>query len=221
MQTAQSQESIRFMSRYTGPSCKKCRKLDCKLFLKGSKCYTNCVIDKLAAVTKRGGKVRKAKVSEYGIRLQEKQKARLQSGMSEIPFRNLFDAAAKAEGQTGENFLRKLETRLDNTVRRLGFAISLKAARQLVLHGYVTVNGKAVNVPSYQLRLGDKVTLNAALAENVEVKKALTDAEKRNQRPSFLEYDAEKMTGKLLRWPDRAEMSYPVNEQLIVEYYSK
>ena len=141
--------------------------------------------------------------------------------MSEIPFRNLFDAAAKAGGQTGENFLRKLETRLDNTVRRLGFAISLKAARQLVLHGYVTVNGKAVNVPSYQLRLGDKVTLNAALAENVEVKQALTDAEKRNQRPSFLEYDAEKMTGKLLRWPDRAEMSYPVNEQLIVEYYSK
>ena len=110
---------------------------------------------------------------------------------------------------------------MDNTVRRLGFAISLKAARQLVLHGYVTVNGKAVNVPSYQLRLGDKVTLNAALAENVEVKQALTDAEKRNQRPSFLEYDAEKMTGKLLRWPDRAEMSYPVNEQLIVEYYSK
>ena len=87
------------MSRYTGPSCKKCRKLDCKLFLKGTKCYTNCVIDKLAAVTKRGGKVRRAKVSEYGVRLQEKQKARLQSGMSEIPFRNLFDAAAKAEGK--------------------------------------------------------------------------------------------------------------------------
>ena len=99
------------MSRYTGASCKKCRKLDCKLFLKGTKCYTNCVVDKLAATIKRGGKVRRAKVSEYGIRLQEKQKARLQSGMSEIPFRNLFDAAAKAEGQTGENFLRKLETR--------------------------------------------------------------------------------------------------------------
>lgn len=209
------------MSRYTGPSCKKCRKLDCKLFLKGTKCYTNCVIDKLAAVTKRGGKVRKAKVSEYGIRLQEKQKAKLQSGMSEIPFRNMFDAAAEAEGQTGENFLRKLETRLDNVVRRLGFAVSLKAARQIVLHGYVTVNGKAVNVPSYQLRIGDKVTLDKALAENVQVKQGLTEAEKRNQRPSFLEYDAEKMTGKLLRWPDRAEMSYPVNEQLIVEYYSK
>lgn len=209
------------MSRYTGPSCKKCRKLDCKLFLKGTKCYTNCVIDKLAAVTKRGGKVRKAKISEYGIRLQEKQKAKLQSGMSEIPFHNLFDAAGKAEGQTGENFLRKLETRLDNIVRRLGFAVSLKTARQIVLHGYVTVNGKPVNVPSYQLRIGDKVALDKSLAENVQVKQGLTEADKRNQRPSFLEYDAEKLTGKLLRWPDRAEMSYPVNEQLIVEYYSK
>ena len=209
------------MSRNIGPSCKKCRKLDCKLFLKGTKCYTNCVIDKLAAATKRGGKVRKAKVSEYGIRLQEKQKARLQSGMSEIPFHNLFANAAKAEGQTGENFLRKLETRLDNIVRRLGFAVSLKAARQIVLHGYVTVNGKAVNVPSYQLRIGDKVTLDKSLAENVQVKQALAEAEKRNQRPSFLEYDADKLTGKLLRWPDREEMSYPVNEQLIVEYYSR
>jgi small subunit ribosomal protein S4 len=178
-------------------------------------------MDKLAAATKRGGKVRKAKVSEYGIRLQEKQKAKLQSGMSEIPFRNMFDAAAKAEGQTGENFLKKLETRLDNIVRRLGFAVSLKAARQIVLHGYVTVNGKAVNVPSYQLRIGDKVALDKSMAENVMVKQGLTEAEKRNQRPSFLEYDGEKMTGKLLRWPDRAEMSYPVNEQLIVEYYSK
>jgi small subunit ribosomal protein S4 len=178
-------------------------------------------MDKLAAATKRGGKVRKAKVSEYGVRLQEKQKAKWQSGMSEIPFHNLFDSAAKAEGQTGENFLRKLETRLDNIVRRLGFAVSLKAARQLVLHGYVTVNGKAVNVPSYQLRLGDKVSLDKSLAENAMVKQGLTEAEKRNERPSFLEYDAEKMTGKLLRWPDRAEISYPVNEQLIVEYYSK
>ena len=209
------------MSRNIGATCKKCRKLDCKLFLKGTKCYTNCAIDKLAAATKRGGKVRKAKVSEYGIRLQEKQKARLQSGMSEIPFHNMFATAAKAEGQTGENFLRKLETRLDNIVRRLGFAVSLKTARQLVLHGNVTVNGKAVNVPSYQLRIGDKVTLKSTMVENAMVKQGLTEAEKHNPRPSFLEYDAEKLTGKLLRWPDREEMSYPVNEQLIVEYYSR
>ncbi|WP_458401495.1 30S ribosomal protein S4 [Candidatus Avelusimicrobium sp.] len=213
------------MSRNTEASCKKCRKLDCKLFLKGTKCYTNCVIDKLAATKVRGakgaGKVRRTKLSEYGIRLQEKQKARFQSGMSEIPFRNMFDKASKLQGQTGENFLRLLETRLDNIVRRLGFAVSLKTARQIVLHGYVSVNGKAVNVPSFQVKPGDKVALSSALAENTQVKQGLLETEKRNQRPSFLEFDAEKMTGKLLRWPDRAEMSYPVNEQLIVEYYSK
>ena len=213
------------MSRNTEASCKKCRKLDCKLFLKGTKCYTNCVIDKLASAKVRGGKTagkaRRTKLSEYGVRLQEKQKARFQSGMSEIPFRNMFDKAAKLQGQTGENFLRLLETRLDNIVRRIGFAVSLKTARQLVLHGAVTVNGKAVNVPSFQVKPGEKVVLNAALAENAMVKQGLLETEKRNQRPSFLEYDAEKLTGKLLRWPDRAEMSYPVNEQLIVEYYSK
>ena len=165
--------------------------------------------------------MRRAKLSEYGVRLQEKQKARFQSGMSEIPFRNMFDKASKLQGQTGENFLRLLETRLDNIVRRLGFAVSLKTARQIVLHGYVTVNGKPVNVPSFQVKPGDKVALSATLAENTQVKQGLVETEKRNQRPSFLEFDAEKLTGKLLRWPDRAEMSYPVNEQLIVEYYSK
>ena len=195
------------------------------MFLKGTKCYTNCVIDKLASAKVRGGKgagkVRRAKLSEYGVRLQEKQNARFQSGMSELPFRNMFDKASKLQGQTGENFLRLLETRLDNIVRRLGFAVSLKTARQIVLHGYVTVNGKPVNVPSFQVKPGDKVALSATLAENTQVKQGLVETEKRNQRPSFLEFDAEKLTGKLLRWPDRAEMSYPVNEQLIVEYYSK
>jgi len=211
------------MSRYTGPVCKKCRKLETKLFLKGSKCYGNCVLDKENAGNPRkgGGKFRKTKLSEYGVRLYEKQKARFQSGMSEIPFKNLFAKAAKMEGQTGEQFLRLLETRLDNVVRRLGFATSLKTARQLVLHGHVTVNGKAVKTASRQVKVGDKVALDASLAENANVKQGLNDIEKRGRRPSFLEYDAAKFTGKLLRMPDRAEMSYPVNEQLIVEHYSK
>ena len=211
------------MSRYTGPVCKKCRKLDTKLFLKGSKCHTNCVVDKAAAGRKAfGGKgPKRTKLSEYGVRLYEKQKARLQSGMSEIPFKNLFAKAAKMEGQTGEQFLRLLETRLDNIVRRTGFAASLKTARQLVLHGHVTVNGKAVKTASFQVKAGDKVTLDSALKESVVVKQSMTNMEKRALRPSFLEYDAEKLTVKLLRMPDRAEMSYPVNEQLIVEHYSK
>ncbi len=209
------------MSREIGASCKKCRKVECKLFLKGNKCFTNCVIDKLGDANKRGGKFKRTKLSEYGVRLREKQKAKFQSGMSEIPFKNMFTKASKMEGQTGEQFLRLLETRLDNIVRRIGFATSLKTARQIVLHGHISVNGKKVTIPSFALKVNDKVTLDSAVAENVLVKQGLDNAEKRSMRPSFIEYDASKLTGKLLRQPDRAEMSYPVNEQLIVEHYSK
>ncbi|MDR1124353.1 MAG: 30S ribosomal protein S4 [Elusimicrobiota bacterium] len=213
------------MSRYTGPSCKKCRKMSAKLFLKGAKCYSNCVMDKLAAAAagKRGAKggPRRAKLSEYGIRLKEKQKARFMSGMGEVPFANLFAKASKATGQTGEQFFKYLETRLDNIVKRAGFASSMRTARQLVLHGHIKVNDKAVNVPSYQLKPGDKVALVSKLADNVGVKQGLEDAAKRTLRPSFLEFDAGKNTATLLRWPDRSESSYPVNDQLIVEHYSK
>ena len=209
------------MSRYTGPSCKKCRKLGCKLFLKGTKCYTNCVMDKLASVKKGKGGPRKAKLSEYGVRLYEKQKARFMSGMTEVPFANLFDKATKATGQTGEQFLKYLETRLDNIVKRTGFATSLRTARQLVLHGHIKVNDKVVNVPSYQVKVGDRVTIDAKLAASVTVKQGMEEAEKRALRPSFLQYDASKNTATLLRWPDKSESSYPVNDQLIVEHYSK
>ena len=182
-------------------------------------------MDKLAAAAagKRGGKggPRKAKLSEYGVRLQEKQKARLMSGMCETPFSNLFTKATKATGQTGEQFFKYLETRLDNIVKRAGFATSMRTARQLVLHGHIKVNDKAVNVPSYQLKPGDKVMLEGKLAANVGVKQGLEDASKRSTRPSFLEFDANKNTATLLRWPDRHESSYPVNDQLIVEHYSK
>ena len=209
------------MSRYTGPSCKKCRKLGCKLFLKGTKCYTNCVMDKLASVKKGKGGPRKAKLSEYGVRLYEKQKARFMSGMTEVPFANLFDKATKATGQTGEQFLKYPETRLDNIVKRTGFATSLRTARQLVLHGHIKVNDKVVNVPSYQVKVGDKVSIDAKLATSVTVKQGMEEADKRALRPSFLQYDASKNTATLLRWPDKSESSYPVNDQLIVERYSK
>jgi small subunit ribosomal protein S4 len=182
-------------------------------------------MDKLAAAAagKRGARfgARKAKLSEYGVRLQEKQKARFISGMGEVPFANLFHKATKATGQTGEQFFKYLETRLDNIVKRAGFAASMRTARQLVLHGHIKVNDKAVNVPSYQLKIGDKISIDAKLAENVGVKQGLEDAVKRTTRPSFLEFDANKNTATLLRWPDRNESSYPVNDQLIVEHYSK
>ena len=178
-------------------------------------------MDKLASVKKGKGAPRKAKLSEYGVRLYEKQKARFMSGMTEVPFANLFDKATKATGQTGEQFLKYLETRLDNIVKRTGFATSLRTARQLVLHGHIKVNDKVVNVPSYQVKVGDRVTIDAKLAASVTVKQGMEEAEKRALRPSFLQYDASKNTATLLRWPDRSESSYPVNDQLIVEHYSK
>ena len=212
------------MSRYTGPSCKRCRKAETKLFLKGVKCYHKCVLDKILSATRKGGYIvrkRLGKASEYSLRLKEKQKARRMAGMNEVPFKNLFVKASKTRGKTGETLLRFLEVRLDNIVRRLGFAVSLKAARQLVLHHHIRVNGKVANIPSYQLKPGDKVTLDSGVSETVLVKQGLEETEKRSLRPSFLEYDSQTLTGKLLRWPDRAEMSFPVRDQLLVEYYSK
>jgi len=209
------------MARYTGPSCKKCRKLDTKLFLKGTKCYNNCTQEKRSVATRNGRPPFKKKVSEYAVRLGEKQKARQMAGMTEQPFQNLFHKAAQTKGQTGEMFLRFLELRLDNIVRRMGFASSLKTARQLVLHGHVKVNDRVVSIPSFQVRVGDKVALDQRLAGTVVVKQGLSETEKRSMRPSFLEFDANTLSGKLLRVPDRGEMSIPVKEQLIVEFYSK
>ncbi|NLO92458.1 MAG: 30S ribosomal protein S4, partial [Elusimicrobia bacterium] len=155
------------MARYTQASCKKCRKHQTKLFLKGAKCYSKCAIDREKPVVRgkfSGGKPR-SKQSEYAVRLVEKQKARIAAGMTERPFANLFAKASKSEGQTGELFLRYLETRLDNVVRRLGFALSLKLARQLVLHKHVKVNSRMVNIPSFQVRPGDVVAMDPALKE--------------------------------------------------------
>lgn len=205
------------MARYTGASCKKCRSLGVKLFLKGVKCYTNCVMDR----RKEQKRSFKSKPSEYKIRLVEKQRARSMVGATERPFDNLFRKAARVKGKTGEIFLRFLETRLDNIVRRIGFAVSLKAARQLVLHGHVRVNGKVIDVPSYQVKVGDMIGIDQKLADSVVVKSGMEHIQKRSPRASFIEFDEEKFTAKLTRWPERDEMSYRVNEQLIVEYYSK
>ncbi len=213
------------MARYTGSSCKKCRRLETKLFLKGSKCFNNCVLSKREGATagKRGGtgKKRRGKLSEYAIHLNEKQKARFSTGMGERQFSNLFKKATKTVGQTGENFLGLLETRLDNIVRRAGFALSLRTARQIVFHGHILINNKKIDIPSYQVKEGDKITLSKEMANSPVVKFALEETEKRELRPSFLEYQADKNTATLVRQPARDEMSQTVNEQLIIEYYSK
>ena len=212
------------MSRYTGPSCKKCQKVNQKMYLKGTKCFTNCIIDKQNA--KNSGKRfstggLRNKLSDYGKHLREKQIARMTAQIGEAQFRRFFANASKALGQTGEDLLRTLEIRLDNVVRRLGLAVSLRTARQMVNHGHVKVNGRCVDIPSYLVKVGDEISVDAKFAENVLVKQGLEHAAKTVQRPSFLTWDDATKTGKLVRMPDRAESSISVDEQLIVEYYSK
>jgi len=214
------------MSRYTGPSCKKCRKVSQKLFLKGSKCSTNCIVDKKLKASRDkkftpGGHGGMKKMSDYGKHLREKQIARLMAQVTEAQFRRFFDKASKDKGKTGEALLRFLEVRLDNVVRRLGFAISMKASRQLVNHGHIRVNGRQVDIPSFLVKPGDTVNIDAQAAQSLAVKLGLDNADKSAPRPSFLSYDAATMTGKMVRWPDRGEVSISVDEQLIVEFYSK
>ncbi|MFH1723408.1 MAG: 30S ribosomal protein S4 [Elusimicrobiota bacterium] len=208
------------MARYTEAVCRLCRREQTKLFLKGEKCYTKCVLD--SRPTPPGmAKPQRGKPSGYQIRLREKQKLRRMIMMTERPFRRLMDRASKTRGNSAAVLLRALETRLDNIVRRSGFATSLSTARQLVQHGHVRVNGKSINVPSYHVRVGDEVALNPKLKDNVNVKLALDFTQKKAQRPAFIEFDAEQLSAKLAHEPGRDESSFSVNDQLIVEYYSR
>jgi small subunit ribosomal protein S4 len=210
-----------------------------KLFLKGDRCFTKCPIDKEGAAVPPGqhAHARPSKPTEYGKRLREKQKARRMTGVLERQFRRYFGAASHQKGNTGENLLRLLETRLDNVVRRLGFALSPKAARQLVFHAHVAVNGKTVGIPSYGVKPGDTVTLSEGLRENLFIKRSLKTAQQKGL-PPWLEWDGAlgaalkgsadslsldgvPMAGKVVSWPAREDMSFPVNEQFIVELYSK
>ncbi|MBI5881621.1 MAG: 30S ribosomal protein S4 [Elusimicrobia bacterium] len=208
------------MSRYTGPSCKLCRREATKLFLKGEKCSTKCTLDK-RQTPPGAARPRRGKTSEYALRLREKQKLRRMAGMNETSFARRVENASKSPESTGEALLRGLELRLDNIVRRLGFAASTKGARQMVLHGHIKVSGKAVNIPSFTVDTGDVISLDPALKDNTAVKLSLETAQKKSTRPTFLEFDEAGLTGKVVRLPDRTEMSYPVNEQLIIEYYSR
>jgi len=227
------------VARYTGPVCKLCRREGVKLFLKGDRCFSKCPIDKEGAAVPPGQHARRrgTKPTEYAKRLREKQKARRMTGVLERQFRRLFDAASHQKGNTGENLLRLLETRLDNVVRRLGFSTSPAAARQLVFHGHVKVNGQRVTIPSYQVEPGDAIALDDALRANLFVKRSLATAAQKGL-PGWLEWDGSiggavkghadnvsldgvTLAGKVKNWPARAEMSFPVNEQFIVELYSK
>jgi len=206
------------LSRYTGPVCKICRREGMKLFEKGEKCYTEkCGVEKRNYPPGVHVETRR-KVTEYGIRLREKQKVKRMYGLSENQFKRWFAMAEKAKGVTGTNLLVFLERRLDNMVYRLGLAVSRKEARQLVSHTHVTVNGKTVDIPSYLVKEGDEIEIRHK--DLPSVKDALESVVRRGL-PSWLELEKEAMKGKVKLLPTREDISIPIKEQLIVEYYSR
>jgi small subunit ribosomal protein S4 len=206
------------MARYAGPVCKLCRREGMKLFLKGERCLTEkCAIERRSYPPGEHGRGR-IKQSEYLLQLREKQKARRFYGLLERQFRNYYEKAARRSGVTGDNLLRLLETRLDNVVYRLGFAASRAQARQLVRHGHFTVNGRRVNIPSYQVRPNDVVMLK----QGSPAEQVIRDATDLTASVApWLQADHDGLTGKILKWPDRGEIDTPVQESLIVELYSK
>jgi small subunit ribosomal protein S4 len=219
MQAAQAAPGLgRAMARDTGPQCKQCRREGQKLFLKGERCLTDkCGFERRAYPPGDHGRGRQ-KQSEYRVQLREKQKARRYYGVLEGQFRRYYDKASRQSGITGENLLNLLERRFDNVLVRLGFAASRRQARQMVRHGHWTINGRRVDIPSYQVREGDIVALKAGSPAEPLIREA---TELTAQVPAWLQADHDSLTAKVLRKPERREITTPVQEQLIVELYSK
>jgi small subunit ribosomal protein S4 len=208
------------MARYTDASCRLCRREGEKLFLKGQRCYTNkCSVSIRGYAPGQHGQSRK-KLSEYGIQLREKQKARRYYGILEGQFRKYFEMAVRKKGVTGDNLLQILELRLDNVVYRLGLATSRPEARQLVRHGHFTVNGKKVDIPSYLTKLGDTIAVAEKSKSSPKIK-AIADITAGKAIPKWLELDAENLTSKIVALPSREDVDLPLKENLIVELYSK
>jgi small subunit ribosomal protein S4 len=192
-----------------------------KLFLKGTKCHTDkCPIEKRNFAPGQHGRDRKAKIVGYGLQLREKQKAKRIYFTLEGQFRAYYEKASRAQGVTGELLLQQLERRLDNVAYRLGYASSRRQARQVVRHGHVEVNGKKVNIPSYQVNVGDVVAIREN-SRKLVLLEASTEFASHNQAPQWLQVDHKELTGKILALPKREDVNLPVNEQLIVELYSK
>ena len=209
------------MARYTGESCRVCRREGEKLFLKGSRCYTDkCALARRAYAPGQHGQKRK-KQSEYGTQLREKQKAKSFYGVLESQFRKYFEEAARSKGVTGTRLLQILESRLDNVVYRLGLATSRSQARQLVRHGHFEVNGVKVNIPSYLTRVGEVVKVKESSANSEIFKQIVEATENGRPVPTWLESDLSNKTGKIVALPARDEIDLPVQEHLIVELYSK
>ena len=208
------------MARYTGPSCKLCRREGTKLFLKGDKCTSDkCCFEHRSTAPGQHGAARK-KVEEYGKQLREKQKARRYYGVLEGQFRTYYEMAEKKEGITGANLLIILESRLDNVVYRMGMAASRKEARQLVLHAHFTLNGKKVSIPSLLVKPGDVIAVKESSRDSVKIKE-LAEAMQTAIVPKWLDVDKTALTAKVLNAPAREDIDFEFEEQLIVELYSK
>ncbi|OVE76990.1 30S ribosomal protein S4 [bacterium E08(2017)] len=211
------------MGRYTGPACKKCRREGMKLFLKGTRCnMAKCPIDRGRPAPGMHGMSRRRKSSDYGIQLREKQRLRRQYGLQEKQFRLFFDRANRKDGVTGEVLLQMLETRLDNIVFRLGFGASRRAARQFVLHGHVQVNGRTASIPSMILQPGAKISIkNKQKSRDVAAASMEQASNSGRDVPSWLQLDEKNFSAELVSVPTREEIAPVVDEQLIVELYSK
>ena len=200
------------MARYTGPQYKKSRRLNFSTLENGKE------LARRPYAPGAHGSDRRKKLSEYGVQLQEKQKVRFMYGLNEKQFRKTFEEAGKMKGVHGENFLRLLESRLDNLVYRLGFATTRRGARQLVNHGHITVNGKKVDIPSYRVKPGDVIAVKEQSKQHPMIKASL---EAIHNRVEFVTYDEAKMAGTYVRYPERSELNADINESLIVEFYNR
>lgn len=208
------------MARYTGPACKLCRREGTKLFLKGDRCLSGkCAIDRRNTAPGQHGAATK-KLREYGMQLREKEKTKRYYGVLERQFVNYFEEADRTKGMTGENLICLLERRLDNVVYRMGMAASRKEARQLVLHGHFTLNGKNVNIPSLIVKAGDVISVKESSRASVKIK-ALAEELATKSAPKWLDVDKNGLTVKVATLPARDDVDFDFNEQLIVELYSK
>jgi len=209
------------MARYTGPVCRLCRREGEKLFLKGEKCYTEkCPVDRRPYPPGQHGQGRRPRLTEYGIHLREKQKLRRIYGVLERQFRRYYQEASRRKGVTGETLLQLLECRLDNVVYRLGFAPSRAAARQLVMHGHFTVNGKKMDIPSAWVKVGDVIAVRERSRNIAMIKESVQAAQSRGV-PDWLELDADGLKGTVKSLPTREQIDVRVQEHLIVEHYSR
>lgn len=209
------------MARYKDSVCRLCRREGMKLFLKGNRCYTDkCAIERRQYAPGQHGLRRRSKASEYGLQLREKQKIKRTYGLLERQFRNYFYRADQAKGITGDNLLNFLERRLDNIIYRFGFCDSRQEARQLVLHGHFQVNGKKVTIPSYLVQTGDEVSVRQKSHKLKRINEALESVDRRGV-PLWLELDKKAYKGMVKNYPSREELTMPMQEQLVVELYSK